>query len=85
MFLVVGGFNNDYIDTTELFISGEWTTVGPLLPTMRPWQGLVTIANTVYIAGREHYSNLKYFVKNINICMHRWEGNGWRRRNLGEK
>ena len=51
MFLVVGGFNNGDLDSTELFISAEWRTVGPLPAAMRPWQGLVTIANTVYIAG----------------------------------
>ena len=51
MFLVVGGFNNGDLDSTELFISGEWTTVGPLPAPMRPWKAVVTIANTVYIAG----------------------------------
>ena len=55
MFLVVGGFNNGDLDSTELFISEEWTTVGPLPAAMRPWQGLATIANIVYIAGIEYY------------------------------
>ena len=52
---MMGGSHNEpspgNIDSTELFISGEWTTVGPLPAPMRPWKAVVTIANTVYIAG----------------------------------
>ena len=65
----MGGSHNEpspgNIDSTELFISGEWTTVGPLPAPMRAWQGLVTIANIVYIAGIEYYFFLlppKYIV-----------------------
>ena len=41
VFLVVGGFSNGNLDSTELFISGEWTTVGSLPAAMRPWGWLL--------------------------------------------
>ena len=48
---MVGGLiDGGYTDTTEVFIGGQWSTVGPL-PTANAGLAGVTIGNTVYMSG----------------------------------
>ena len=48
---MVGGLiDGGYTDTTEVFIGGQWSTVGPLPAAVSALAG-VTIDNTVYMSG----------------------------------
>ena len=48
---MVGGLTGSaYTDTTEVFIGGHWSTVGPLPAAVSALAG-VTIDNTVYMTG----------------------------------
>ena len=42
--------DSGYTDTTEVFIGGQWSTVGPLPAAVAGLAG-VTIGNTVYMTG----------------------------------
>ena len=45
-----GGGSGGHTDTTEVFIGGQWSTVGPLPAAVSALAG-VTIDNTVYMTG----------------------------------
>ena len=52
IYLVVGGYHNGYLSTTETWAIGDlsWTTVSPL-PRTVSWTGSVSLNNRIYLFG----------------------------------
>ena len=52
VYLVTGGYGDDYLASTEVYVAGAsaWTEIGAL-PSPRAYTRVVSIGNTVVIAG----------------------------------
>ena len=77
VFVVAGGYNGRYLDSTELFYEGgeSWVTGQAALPRTLGYAASVSLANSVLLIGNL-YSTMYYYISQLIIdhCRRTWWG-----------